>query len=38
MRKIILISDSGGSKEKIRVILMGVELVTFWYLIHMLHH
>ena len=38
MRKIILISDSGGSKEKIRVILMGVELVTFWSRIQMLHH
>ena len=37
MRKIILISDTGGSEEKIRVILMGVELVTFRTLIQMLH-
>ena len=38
MRKKILISDTGGSKEKIRVLLMGVELVTFWSLIQMLYH
>ena len=38
MRKIILISDTGGSEEKIRVILMGVELVTFRTLIQMLQH
>ena len=37
MRKIILISDTGGTKEKIRVISMGVELVTFWSLIQMLY-
>ena len=38
MRKIILISDTGGSEEKIRVILMGVELVTFRSLIQMFQH
>lgn len=38
MRKIILISDTGDSKEKIRVLLMGVELVTFWSLIQMLSY
>ena len=38
MRKIILISDTGGSEEKIRVLLMGVELVTFWSQIEMLYH
>ena len=36
MMRFFSVSDTGGMKEKIRVLLTGVETVTYWFLFQMM--